>query len=112
VMVLGGGGLLLAALVLIAATQWLIPLLGGVPLLGRSAGWLLPALSSLILAGMTFAALFKFLPPVTIRWLDVRWAAVLCGVAWVAAGEFLTIYGAFFGAGPYGAIAGLLAVML
>ncbi|MGH7389483.1 MAG: YhjD/YihY/BrkB family envelope integrity protein [Candidatus Rokuibacteriota bacterium] len=78
VMVLGGGGLLLAALGLIAASQWLDRLLGGLPLLGQTTGWLFAALSSLILAAITFAGLFKFLPPAPIRWRDVWLAALLC----------------------------------
>jgi membrane protein len=110
VMVLAGGGLLLAALALIAATQWL----GGLPLLGRVTGWVLPLLSSLILAAVTFACMFRFLPPVPIRWRDVGLAAVLCAVAWVAAGELLALYGLFFSdnRSAYGALGGLLAVML
>ncbi len=113
VMVLGGGGLLLAALVLIAATQWLDRLLGSLPLLSQT-GWLLAALSSLVLAVITFAPMFKFLPPVPVRWRDVWLAALLCAVTWVVAGEVLALYGVFFGNSPsaYGALGGALAVML
>jgi membrane protein len=114
VMVLGGGGLLLAALGLIAATQWLDPLLAGVPLLGRIAGWLLGASSSFILAALTFALMLKFLPPVPVRWRHVTLATVLCALTWVVTGELLTLYGVFFGnhRTASGALGGLLAVML
>jgi uncharacterized BrkB/YihY/UPF0761 family membrane protein len=54
-MVLGGGGLLLAALALIGLTQWLGSAL---PLLART-GWVLTAVSSSILAAIAFAAMFK-----------------------------------------------------
>jgi membrane protein len=50
VMVLAGGGLLLTALGLIAATQWLDRLLYSLPLFGRITGWLLATSSSLVLA--------------------------------------------------------------
>src|SRR5215475_11832658 len=57
VMVLSAGMLLLMALVLVSATQWLSRLLAS---LSMPSGWLLTALSSLILAAITFALLFKF----------------------------------------------------
>jgi membrane protein len=109
-MVLGGGVLLLAALVLIAATQWL----GSLPLFGRAAGWVLAAASSLMLAALTFAPMFRFLPPVPIRWRDVWLATLLCAVGWVVASELLALYGVFFGDGlsAYGALGVVLAVML
>jgi membrane protein len=108
-MVLGGGGLLLAALALIGLTQWLGSAL---PLLART-GWVLTAVSSSILAAIAFAAMFKVLPPVPIGWRDVRLAAVLCAVTWVAAGELLALYGLIVDdSGAYGALGGVLAAML
>ena len=114
VMVLAGGALLLVALVLIAAAQWLDRVLGGVPLSGQATRWLLTALGSLIVAALTFASMLKFLPPVPIRWREVWLAALLCAVAWVVASELLALYGVFFGhsRSAYGALGGLLAVML
>jgi membrane protein len=114
VMVLGGGVLLLVALALIAATQWLDRVLSRLPLLGHTSGWLLATATSLILAAVTFALMFKFLPPVVLGWRHVRLAALLCAAAWVVAGELLTLSGAVVGHGPsaYGALGGLLAVML
>ena len=113
VMVLSAGILLLVALLLVSATQWLNRLLGSLSLPGQ-IGWLLSALSSLILAAITFAVLLKFLPPVPLRWRDVWLATTLCSVAWLAAAEFFTLYGVFFGSshGAYGVVGGLLAVML
>ena len=111
-MVLGGGGLLLAALALIGLTQSLGSALGHLPFLART-GWALTAVSSSILAAITFAAMFKVLPPVPVGWRDVWLPAVLCAVAWVAAGELLALYGVFFDdSGAYGALGGVLAAML
>lgn len=114
VIVLGGGGLLLMALALIAATQWLDRLLGSLPLLSHTTEWLLTAVSSLIIATITFACLFRVLPPVSIRWRHVWLAALLCAVSWVVASELLALYGLFFGSSrsAYGALGALLAVML
>jgi membrane protein len=113
-MVLGGGALLVAALVLMALTRWLNGVLGSLPMFGETAGTMLTSSSSLIIGAMTFMVLFKFLPPVAIRWRDVWLGSLLCAVAWVVAGELLAAYGAFVGASgnAYGAIGGMLAIML
>jgi membrane protein len=113
-MVLGGAGLLLTALGLIAAAQWLDRLLGTLPLLGPGTGWLLGAASSLILAAITFGLLLRFLPPIPIRWRHVRLATLLCAVSWVAASELLALYGVLFGnsGSASGALGGVVAVML
>jgi membrane protein len=114
VMVLGGGGLLLGAFVLIAAAGWLHRLLGSPLLLGQLTPWLLGALSSFVFAAIAFAALFKILPPVPIRWRDLWLATLLCALAWVVAGELLALYATFFGdsLGAYGALGAMLAFML
>jgi membrane protein len=113
-MVLGGGGLLLAALALLAVAQWADRLLGELSLPGEVGRWLAMTGVSLLLAAGTFAALLKVLPPVVLRWRDVRLAALLCALAWVAAGELLALYADLFGdsRSAYGALGGLLAVML
>jgi membrane protein len=114
VLVLIGGGLFLAALMLIALALWLNNLLADLPLLGSATGWLITTLSPFTLVAVSFAFLFKFLPPVPVRWRDVWPATLLCTVASAVASELLALYGAFFGSSPsaYGAIGGLLAVML
>jgi membrane protein len=113
VIMLGGGVLLVAALGLIAATQWLDRVLGDLPLLGSKSGWLLATASSLGLAIVTFAGLFKFLPPVPIRWRHVRFAALLCGTAWVVVSELLALFGGFaVGSQSTAGVLGLLAIML
>ena len=114
VMVLGGGALLLAALVMMAASQWIHRAVGGLPLLAPAAERALPMLTSLTLVALTFAVLFKLLPPVRLRWRDTWLAVLLCVVGWVIAGEALTLYGGYFGSSPSasGALGALLAFML
>jgi membrane protein len=108
-MVVGGGGLLLAALVLIAAIQWL----GSRMPLGATTGWLFATASSLVLVTITFASMFRFLPPVAMRWRDVWLATLLCAAGWVIASEILAFFGAFLGdKSAYGALGVVLAVML
>ena len=109
-MVLGGGGLLLVALALIAASQWV----GSMTLLGDATNWVLGASSSVLLAAITFAAMFRLLPPLPTRWRDVWLAALLCALAWVVASELLAFSGGLLGGSrsTYGALGGVLAVML
>jgi membrane protein len=113
-MVLGGGGLLLIAFTLIVVAERLNRLLDRLGVHGQTTEWFVTTTSSLIITAITFALLFKFLPPIAIRWRDVWLATLLCSLAWVAAGEFLTLYGFFFERNPnaYGAIGGLLAILL
>ena len=113
VMVLSAGILLFLALVLVSATQWLNRLLGSLSL-PSEIGWLLTALTSLVIAAVTFALLLKFLPPVPLRWHDIWFAVLLCSVAWVVTTELLALYAAFFGSshGAYGVVGGILAVMV
>jgi membrane protein len=109
-MVLGGGGLLVVVRALIAASQWM----GALPLVGDATGWPLGALSSVVLAATTFALVFRFLPPVPLRWRDVWLAALLGAVAWMIAPELLALYGVVLGGSrsPSGALGAVLAVML
>ena len=112
--VLLAGVLLLVALVLIAVTQWLSGLVSTLPRIGDTVGWLLGLPTPLVLVTLTFALLFKFLPPVRLPWRHVWLAAVLSGVAWMIAAELLALYGIFFGSSKsaYGAIGGLLIITL
>jgi membrane protein len=114
VMVLTGGLLLVLALALIAVTQWLGGLLIRLPLLSRTPAWLIALPSSVIIVGVTFALLFRFLPPRRLRWRHVWLAALLCTAGWIIGAEVLVLFGAFFGDGPTasGAFGGLLVLML
>jgi membrane protein len=110
---LGGGGLLIIAVAVNATIQWVDRLLGSLALFDQGAGWWLGIPSSFILDIITFALLFKFLPPIPVRFRDVFPAAVLCALAWVVASQALSLSGALFSSGSaYGALGGLLAALL
>jgi membrane protein len=110
----GGGALLLALLAIIGALQWLAALPGELSLLGDTLGWLLPLLGSLVIAPLIFALLLRALPPMSVRWSDVRMAAILSGLTWIFGAEVLSVYAAHAAQkwSAYGAIGGILIVML
>jgi len=114
VMVLGGGALLLAALALIAVSQWVARALGGLPLLGSTAEQTVPVVGSLLLAAVVFAILYKVLPPVRLRWRDIGLAVLVSTIVWGVAAEALTLYGLILGSTPSasGAFGALLVLML
>ncbi len=113
-MVLAGGPLLLAMLVLIAAVHWVGGLFGGVPLLGDALDWALALSTGFMFVPITFALLFKFLPPVRLRWRDVLAATILCSIAWLVGAEILALYFVRFAASvtTYGALGAILIGML
>lgn len=113
-MVLAGGPLLLAALVLIGIVHWVGGLFSHVPVLGGAIGWLLALSSSLMFVPLTFALLFRFLPPVKLRWRHIWPATALCSVAWVLGAEILALYAVYFGhnLSAYGALGAALMIML
>jgi membrane protein len=113
VMVMTGGVLLLLAIAMIAVTQWLGRLVISVPLLSDTPARLLALPGSLIIVGLTFALLLKFLPPVRLPWRHVWLAAVLCTAAWIIGAEALVLSGAILGKRPSasGAMGGLLLLM-
>jgi membrane protein len=113
-MVLGGGALLLASFVILAAVQWAATLASSLPMLGTQVAFLLALPAPVLIASATFALFFKVLPPVSLAWRHVWLASVICGVAWVIGAEALTLYGSFLGkhGTPYGALGAVLVVML
>jgi len=113
-MVLGGSAVLIAAVALITASQWVDRTVGDRPLVGPTAQWALPLLTSLVLTAITFAALFRFLPPVPVRWRDLWPAVLLCTLGWTIAAELLALYGKYLGGSPTasGALSGVLALVL
>lgn len=110
---LGGGGLLIATVVVISALRWLAGLLVRVPLLAGT-GWLLAALISLVFAAITFGGLLKVLPPRLVGWRDVWPAALLGAAVWVAASELLPLYYLIFGErrNAFSAIGALVPLLL
>ncbi len=105
--------LLMSTFVITAVLQGIKLVLGYIPLFGNIATWLLDPLVTLALATLTFALLFKYLPPVTMHWRDVWFGALLCAVGFSVAGLLLTLYIAFIGVrSAYGALGTLLILML
>lgn len=113
-MVVAGGALLIVAFGLLAVVHWTSRLVSNIPFLGEPAAWLLALLPSLLVPPVIFGLLFKFLPPVAVRWRDVTLAAALCGGAWLIGAELLALYGTFVSPGPspYGTLGAVLIVML
>lgn len=113
-MVLAGGALLVAAVVLLTMLASLGRFLGGLPAVGRTAAWLLAALSPGLIAFTVFALLFRFVPPVRQPRRAVFLASGLCAGAWVLGGELMGLYVTHFGAnlGAYGVIGAILLLML
>ena len=110
----GGGGLLVAAFVIMAAFRGTARLLDRMPFL-PGAGALLAILSSFALAAMTFGALLKVLPPRAVRWRDIWPSIVLCAAMWVFASELLPLYRRIFGdasKNPYNAVGALLPLLI
>jgi membrane protein len=105
-LVVAGGAVLGLAFLLIAGVNWLTDRL--------SSGWAAAIPASLVIAPLTFALLFRFLPPRRLAWRDVWLAALLCGCAWLVTARLLALSGTLFGKNlsTYGAVGGLLAAML
>jgi membrane protein len=111
-MVLTAGAMLILTLAFIAGVHWLSGLFSELPRFSDTMGWLLALPVPLVLATVTFALLFKYLPPVPLAWREVWLAAVLCGVAWNIGADLLALYASFGDSSAYGAIGGLLVVMV
>ena len=113
-MVLAGGLALVVALAAITITQWVNSLLARLPLFHLVPAWMLALPSSMILVGLTFSLLFKYLPPRPLKWRHVWLGTTLCTTAFILGSELLVLFGALFRRGPttLGAFGGLLALML
>jgi membrane protein len=111
-MLLAAGALLILTLGIISVVHWLSGFFRELPRFRDTAGWLLAVPVSLTLATLTFALLFRFLPPVPLAWRHVWLASLLCGLAWVIGADLLALYASFGDRSPYGAVGGLLVVML
>lgn len=113
-MVLGGGLALVVALAAITITQWVNSVLTRLPLFHLVPAWVLALPSSVILVGLTFFLLFKYLPPRQLSWRHVWLATTLCTTAYILGTELLVLFGAIFRRGPttLGAFGGLLALMI
>ncbi|NML47743.1 YihY/virulence factor BrkB family protein [Ramlibacter sp. G-1-2-2] len=111
---LASGLLLLLAFVLDGVMHWVAARTSSVPWFGEPVATVLAVVVLLVLAPLTFALLFRYLPPVRLAWRHVRLAAAICGGAWLIGFELFAQYGARFGTqfGAYGALGGVLVAML
>jgi membrane protein len=108
-----GGTLFFAALVLLAGIQWLTGLLSGVPAIDFAAGAFISIASPIVIVGLTFTLLFLALPPVRLQWRHVWLATVLSTAVWIITAELLVLFGGVFGkSGTPGALGSVLAMML
>src|SRR5262249_1107103 len=74
-------------------------------------GSILALIGAFLVFTLTFALLFKFLPPVRVRWRHVWLSAFLCAITWIVSTELLALYGVFFtGLSVPGALGALLAI--
>jgi membrane protein len=108
------GALLLVAFVLDGAMHWVALRTSRVPWFGEPIARFLAVVVVLVLAPLTFALLFRFLPPVRLHWRHVWLASVLCGAVWLVGFELFAAYGSNFGTqfGAYGALGGVLVAMI
>ncbi len=113
-MVLAGAPMLLALLLVLGIVHWLGGLFRGVPVIGDVMDWVPELMLGVLFVPVMFGVLLKVLPPVKMRWRDVRLATALCTFGWLSGAEILTLYFARFGASmnTYGALGAVLIVML
>jgi membrane protein len=111
---MGTAGLLLVgAFALFAAVQWLSGLFGNAVIAHNATASVFALLGTFIVFTLTFALLFKFLPPVHLQWRQVWLAAALCALAWILSTELLALYGAYFSSVSVpGVVGSLLAITL
>jgi membrane protein len=111
---LASGTLLLLAFVVDGLMHWLVLRTSRIPLLGELGGTFYGVVAVLVLPTLTFALLFRYLPPIRLEWRHVWLAAILCGGAWLVGFELFALYGASFGRqfGAYGALGGVLVAMI
>ncbi len=113
-MVLAGAPLLFGLLLVLAIVHWMAGLFRGLPVVGNVVDWIPELVLGVLFVPVMFAVLFKVLPPVKMRWRDVRLATALCTFGWLLGAEILTLYFARFGSSmnTYGALGAVLIVML
>lgn len=100
-----GGAMLVLAFLVVTSVNWLTKQFAG--------GWLLIP-TSLVMVPLSFALLFRFLPPRPVAWRHVWFSALLCGATWLGVTRLLALSGSYFGKNPntYGAVGTLLAAMV
>jgi membrane protein len=111
---LASGIFLLLAVVLDGVLHWVILRTSRVPWLSEPVGMFFTIVTICVLGPLTFALIFRYLPPVRLEWRHVWLASALCAAAWIIGFELLAVYGINFGRkfGAYGALGGVLIAML
>jgi len=114
VMVLSGGLWLMLAFVLLSVTQRVSRLIVALPLVDRVPVWLIALPGSVAIVGLTFALLFRHLPPSRLGWRHVWLASLLSTAAWIIGAELVTWFTALFSTGPTAleAFGGLFVMMI
>lgn len=112
--VIAGGMVLIAGLLMLGVLNWVIARFDALPLLGDTMSWLISLAAPTLVVPVTFALLFAVLPPVRLRWRDIWLATLLSSIAWIVGAELLSLYVVHFGGkfSAYGALGGLLVFML
>lgn len=105
-MLLAGVLLALTAVALLALFDWLMSSL--------FTGWRIAIPATLVFVPVTFAFLFRHLPPFRLPWRHVVLSTLLCSTALLLGIEALALYGALVGRNlsVYGAVGSVLVVML
>lgn len=105
-MLLAGVLLALKAVALLALFDWLMSSL--------FTGWRIAIPATLVFVPVTFAFLFRHLPPFRLPWRHVVLSTLLCSTALLLGIEALALYGALVGRNlsVYGAVGSVLVVML
>jgi membrane protein len=113
-MVLAAGVLWVLSVAVLSIVQWVGRLFEPMPTLATPAAWVFALATPLLVVTVTFAFLYKVLPPVPVKWRHVLLPAALCAVAWYVTAEVIALYGVFFGRDvtAYGTLGGLLVIML
>lgn len=98
--------LALTAVALLALFHWLMSSL--------FVGWRVAIPASLVFVPVTFAFLFRHLPPIRLPWRHVALSTLLCSATLLIGIELLALYGALLGRNlnVYGAVGSVLVIML
>ncbi len=111
-MALGVSLVLVLSVILSTVVPLVLRLLGRIPFLGDLAGWMLPPALTLVTSLVIFLLLFKYVPPVPMRWGDVWLGALLGAVGWEASKQALQLYILIVGTrSSYGALSVLMAML-
>jgi membrane protein len=111
-MVLALSAALIVSVVIGTITAVLERLLTVFPIISDIASIALGPSTTLGIAMLVFLLLFKYIPPVTMRWADVWPSALICAIAWEVGKQALLFYIVTVGTrSSFGALTVILAVL-